>query len=56
VQPVVVHGDLWSGNASVGKLPGMSEAEEVTYDSSACYAHSEYELGDMKMYVAFDKM
>jgi fructosamine-3-kinase len=49
VQPVVVHGDLWSGNASVGKLPGMSEAEEVTYDSSACYAHSEYELGDMKM-------
>jgi protein-ribulosamine 3-kinase len=49
VQPVVVHGDLWSGNASVGKLPEMSEAEEVTYDSSACYAHSEYELGDMKM-------
>lgn len=49
VQPVVVHGDLWSGNASVGKLPGMTEAEEVTYDSSACYAHSEYELGDMKM-------
>lgn len=49
VTPVVVHGDLWSGNASVGKLPGMEEAEEVTYDSSACYAHSEYELGDMKM-------
>jgi protein-ribulosamine 3-kinase len=49
VQPVVVHGDLWSGNASVGKLPGMTEAEEVTFDSSACYAHSEYELGDMKM-------
>lgn len=49
VMPVVVHGDLWSGNASIGKLPGMKEAEEVTYDSSACYAHSEYELGDMKM-------
>lgn len=31
------------------QTPGMSEAEEVTYDSSACYAHSEYELGDMKM-------
>lgn len=49
VMPVVVHGDLWSGNASIGKLPGMKEAEEVTFDSSACYAHSEYELGDMKM-------
>ena len=49
VKPVVVHGDLWSGNASIGKLPGMEAAEEVTYDSSACYAHSEYELGDMKM-------
>jgi protein-ribulosamine 3-kinase len=49
VKPVVVHGDLWSGNTSVGKLPGMDAAEDVTYDSSACYAHSEYELGDMKM-------
>lgn len=49
VMPVVVHGDLWSGNASVGKLPGMSEAEELVFDPSACYAHSEFELGIMKM-------
>ena len=49
VQPVVVHGDLGNDNASVGKLPGMSEAEGVTYDSSACYAHSEYELGNRKI-------
>jgi len=49
VTPVVVHGDLWSGNASVGKLPGMQDAEEIVFDPSACYAHSEFELGIMKM-------
>lgn len=53
VTPVVVHGDLWSGNASSGKLPGMQEAEELIYDSSACYAHSEFELGIMKMFGGF---
>lgn len=51
--PVVVHGDLWSGNASRGKLPGMKEAEDVIFDSSACYAHSEFELGIMKMFGGF---
>lgn len=50
VTPVVVHGDLWSGNASSGRLPGMSEAEEIVFDPSACYAHSEFELGIMKMF------
>lgn len=53
VTPVVVHGDLWSGNAAVGKLPGMEEAEDVIFDSSACYAHSEFELGIMKMFGGF---
>ncbi|CAK3781432.1 Hypothetical predicted protein [Lecanosticta acicola] len=53
VTPVVVHGDLWSGNASTGKLPGMQEPEELVYDSSACYAHSEFELGIMKMFGGF---
>lgn len=53
VTPVVVHGDLWSGNASVGKLPGMERAEEVVFDSSACYAHSEFELGIMRMFGGF---
>ena len=53
VMPVVVHGDLWSGNASRGKLPGMAEPEDVIYDSSACYAHSEFELGIMKMFGGF---
>ena len=53
VTPVVVHGDLWSGNASRGKLPGMAEPEDIVYDSSACYAHSEFELGIMKMFGGF---
>ena len=53
ITPVVVHGDLWSGNASRGKLPGMTEPEDVVFDSSACYAHSEYELGIMRMFGGF---
>lgn len=54
IQSVVVHGDLWSGNASSGLLPGMAAAEDVVFDSSACYAHSEYDLGIMKMFGGFD--
>jgi fructosamine-3-kinase len=55
IQPVVVHGDLWSGNASTGLLPGMSQPEPITFDSSACYAHSEFELGIMKMFGGFGR-
>jgi protein-ribulosamine 3-kinase len=54
VMPVVVHGDLWSGNSSVGIIGSEEgEAEDVAYDSSACYAHSEFELGIMKMFGGF---
>ncbi|KAK4543453.1 hypothetical protein LTR36_005596 [Oleoguttula mirabilis] len=53
VTPVVIHGDLWSGNASVGTLPGMTDPEDVVFDSSACYAHSEFELGIMNMFGGF---
>ncbi|USP82774.1 hypothetical protein yc1106_10048 [Curvularia clavata] len=54
VTPVVVHGDLWSGNASVGMIGNeKGEPEHVVYDSSACYAHSEFELGIMKMFGGF---
>jgi len=53
VMPVVVHGDLWSGNAQTGKLPGMEKPEPLVFDSSACYAHSEFELGIMKMFGGF---
>ena len=51
VTPVVIHGDLWSGNAGTGRLPSMKEGEveDVVFDPSACYAHNEFELGIMKM-------
>jgi protein-ribulosamine 3-kinase len=57
VVPVVVHGDLWSGNAGKGVVGGSGAAaaavEDIVYDPSACYAHSEYELGIMNMFGGF---
>ena len=53
VMPVVVHGDLWSGNKSRGRIGCRGGVEDVIYDPSACYAHSEYELGIMKMFGGF---
>lgn len=49
VRPVVVHGDLWSGNHGRGRIAGGG-VEEVVYDPSAVYGHSEYELGIMRMF------
>ncbi|KAI9790489.1 MAG: hypothetical protein M1833_001928 [Piccolia ochrophora] len=54
VKPVVVHGDLWSGNKGSGKIGGKGDVEEVVFDPSACYAHSEYELGIMNMFGGFN--
>ena len=61
VQPALVHGDLWSGNHGRGSFAGRAEGleeggasvEEVVFDPSACYAHSEYELGIMQMFGGF---
>lgn len=53
VTPVVVHGDLWSGNASSGSIGSDGDVQDVVYDPSACYAHSEYELGIMRMFGGF---
>jgi fructosamine-3-kinase len=59
IYPVVVHGDLWSGNASQGRIVKSSADEEeeggVVYDPSACYAHNEYELGIMHMFGGFGR-
>lgn len=65
IYPVVVHGDLWSGNASQGRIVGSSPSSSssnendgeggVVYDPSACYAHNEYELGIMHMFGGFGK-
>lgn len=53
VTPVVIHGDLWSGNHGRGVLAGKGGVEEVVYDPSAVYGHSEYELGIMRMFGGF---
>jgi protein-ribulosamine 3-kinase len=52
IVPVVVHGDLWSGNHGRGSI-GAGPVEEVVYDPSSAYAHSEFEIGIMKMFGGF---
>ena len=55
VQPVLIHGDLWSGNKNIGVFDwDESKAPEpVTFDPSCCYAHSEFELGIARMFGGF---
>lgn len=56
IVPVVIHGDLWSGNADWGKIVGSGRDDrpgDVVYDPSACYGHSEFELGIMRMFGGF---
>ncbi|KEF54879.1 uncharacterized protein A1O9_09322 [Exophiala aquamarina CBS 119918] len=61
IKPVVVHGDLWSGNKSKGCFVGRDQTnpeevgavEDVVFDPSACNAHSEYDLGIMNMFGGF---
>jgi protein-ribulosamine 3-kinase len=53
VTPALVHGDLWSGNKGRGTIGGRSGIEDVVFDPSSCYAHSEYELGIMRMFGGF---
>ena len=53
VTPVVTHGDLWAGNAGKGSIGGQGEPENVVFDPSAAYAHSEYDLGIMNMFGGF---
>jgi protein-ribulosamine 3-kinase len=53
VRPVVVHGDLWSGNRGKAIIAGQGGVEDVIFDPSSCYAHNEFELGIMKMFGGF---
>lgn len=53
IQPVIIHGDLWSGNHARGQIGGRGGTEEVVFDPSSVYGHSEYELGIMKMFGGF---
>lgn len=54
ITPVVVHGDLWSGNHSAGQIAGRGGREEVVFDPSCVYGHAEYELGIMRMFGGYD--
>ena len=56
ITPVVIHGDLWSGNKGTVTLEledGAEATEEMVFDPSAVYGHSEYELGIMRMFGGF---
>ena len=56
ITPVVVHGDLWSGNQGTVTLEledGSSATEAMVFDPSAVYGHSEFELGIMRMFGGF---
>lgn len=53
VVPVVVHGDLWSGNQGRGSI-GRGGVEEVVFDPSSSYCHAEYEWGIMRMFGGFE--
>ncbi|KAA8573687.1 hypothetical protein EYC84_005261 [Monilinia fructicola] len=52
IQPVVVHGDLWSGNHGRGRI-GDEGVEDMVFDPSSCFAHSEFEAGIMGMFGGF---
>ncbi|KAJ5693245.1 hypothetical protein N7462_002668 [Penicillium macrosclerotiorum] len=58
IKPVIVHGDLWSGNADRGFIAGIDQEKnspvvDLVYDPCACHAHSEYDLGIMRMFGGF---
>lgn len=53
IMPVLVHGDLWSGNRGTARIAGQGPAQEIVFDPSCCYAHSEFELGIMQMFGGF---
>ncbi|KAJ8127191.1 hypothetical protein O1611_g6447 [Lasiodiplodia mahajangana] len=41
IQPSLIHGDLWDGNASTDKDTNLP----IIFDAASFYAHNEYELG-----------
>lgn len=53
IKPCLVHGDLWSGNKTCGVITETSGVQHYVFDASSCYAHSEYELGLMRMFGGF---
>ncbi|KAE9372218.1 hypothetical protein N431DRAFT_439329 [Stipitochalara longipes BDJ] len=52
IMAVSIHGDLWSGNHGRGTI-GNGGVEEVVFDPSSSYSHSEFEWGIMRMFGGF---
>jgi len=49
VEPVLLHGDLWSGNVGVDSKTDMP----VIYDPASYFGHNEAELSIMRMFGGF---
>jgi len=45
IQPVIIHGDLWSGNMGEDR-----NGQPVIYDPSSMFAHNEFDLAIGKMF------
>ncbi|WWC95253.1 hypothetical protein V866_002112 [Kwoniella sp. B9012] len=50
-QPVILHGDLWSGNKGYDTITGKA----VIYDPASYYGHNEADLGITHMFGGFSK-
>ncbi|KAK8024825.1 hypothetical protein PG990_002648 [Apiospora arundinis] len=44
IEPVLLHGDLWTGNVAIQEATG----DPLMFDSSAFWGHHEYELATMR--------
>lgn len=53
ITPVVVHGNLWQCNKMSGMIDGRTGIEDVIFDPSASYSHSEFEIGIMRLFGGF---
>lgn len=56
IKPVLTHGDLWSGNKGHASFAGRDDggpSENVVFDPSAAYCHSEWDHGIMGMFGGF---
>lgn len=56
IKPAIVHGNLWYGNKMRGTIPSSFtsyEAEDILFDPSAAWCHSEFELGILCLFGGF---
>lgn len=53
IAPALVHGNLWHGNKMRGAIWGTSGVEDVLFDPSSCWCHSEFEMGILRLFGGF---